>query len=201
MNQGAYLFSQLTSIISPTSFRTCVKRYNGDYKTKHFTCWKQYLCMVFGQLTHRESLSDTILCLKANSNKLYHIGIGEAIAKSTLSTANENRDWRIFSDFAWVLIKEAKQSIEEFASTRLKGAEKIADTTLKAGGLSLLTYKHYKVKLPYYKKAAAGKLDKEAAKKEFEETLKSISLGMTQSQFQTEVGRLEVLGELLIENK
>jgi hypothetical protein len=109
MNQGAYLFSQLISIISPTSFRTCVKRYNGDYKTKHFNCWRQYLCMVFGQLTHRESLSDTILCLKANSNKLYHIGIGEAIAKSTLSTANENRDWRIFADFAWVLIKEAKQ--------------------------------------------------------------------------------------------
>lgn len=109
MNQGAYLFSQLISLISPTSFKTCVKRYNGDYKTKHFNCWRQYLCMVFGQLTHRESLSDTILCLKANSNKLYHLGIGEAIAKSTLSTANENRDWRIFSDFAWVLIKEAKQ--------------------------------------------------------------------------------------------
>jgi len=65
--------------------------------------------MLFGQLTHRESLSDTILCLKANSNKLYHIGIGEVIAKSTLSTANENRDWRIFSDFAWILIKEAQQ--------------------------------------------------------------------------------------------
>jgi hypothetical protein len=90
---------------------------------------------------------------------------------------------------------------EEFADTRLKGAEKIANTTQEAGGLSLLTYKHYKVKLPYYKKAAAGKLDKEATKKEFEETLKSISLDMTQSQFQTEVGRLEVLGELLIENK
>ena len=88
MNQGTYLFSQLISIISPTSFKTCVKRYNGDYKTKHFNCWRQYLCMVFGQLTHRESLSDTILCLKANTNKLYHIGIGEAIAKSTLSTAN-----------------------------------------------------------------------------------------------------------------
>lgn len=108
MNQGSYLFSQLISVISPTSFKTCVKRYNGDYKTKHFTCWRQYLCMVFGQLTHRESLSDTILCLKANANKLYHIGIGEAIAKSTLSTANENRDWRIFADFAWVLIKEAQ---------------------------------------------------------------------------------------------
>tara|TARA_R110000822_G_scaffold100355_10_gene226000 strand:+ start:55 stop:375 length:321 start_codon:yes stop_codon:yes gene_type:complete len=99
------------------------------------------------------------------------------------------------------LLKEAKQSIEDFASTRLKGAEKIADTTLEAGGLSLLTYKHYKVKLPYYKKAAAGKLDKGVAKEEFEKTLKSVSLGMTQSQFQTEMGRLEVLGELLIENK
>ncbi len=109
MNQGAYLFSQLISIISPKSFKTCVNRYNGDYKTKHFNCWRQYLCMVFGQLTHRESLSDTILCLKANANKLYHIGIGEAIAKSTSSTANENRDWRIFADFAWILIKEAQQ--------------------------------------------------------------------------------------------
>ena len=109
MNQGTYLFSQLISIISPTSFKTCVKRYNGDYKTKHFNCWRQYLCMVFGQLTPRERLSDTILCLKANTNKLYHIGIGEAIAKSTLSTANEKRDWRIFADFAWILITEAKQ--------------------------------------------------------------------------------------------
>jgi len=99
------------------------------------------------------------------------------------------------------LLTEAKESFEEFATKRLAGAEKIADTTQEAGGLSLLTYKHYKVKLPYYKKAAAGKLDKDAAKKEFEEILKSISLGMTQTQFQTEVGRLEVLGELLIEDK
>jgi hypothetical protein len=99
------------------------------------------------------------------------------------------------------ILKEAKQSIENFASTRLKGAEKITDTTQKAGGLSLLTYKHYKVKLPYYKKAAAGKLDKDDAKKEFDKTLKSISLNMTQNEFQIEMGRLEVLGELLIENK
>jgi len=99
------------------------------------------------------------------------------------------------------LLTEAKESFEEFATKRLAGAEKIADITQEAGGLSLLTYKHYKVKLPYYKKAVAGKLDKDAAKKEFEETLKSISLGMTQTQFQIEVGRLEVLGELLIEDK
>mgnify|MGYP000461762197 FL=1 len=90
---------------------------------------------------------------------------------------------------------------EEFAGTRLKGAEKIADTTQEAGGLSLLTYKHYKVKLPYYKNASAGKLDKEAAKEEFNKTLKSISLDMSQNEFQTEMGRLEVLGELLIREK
>jgi hypothetical protein len=99
------------------------------------------------------------------------------------------------------ILKEAKQSIENFASTRLKGAEKITDTTQKVGGLSLLTYKHYKVKLPYYKKAAAGKLDKDDAKKEFDKTLKSISLNMTQNEFQIEMGRLEVLGELLIRDK
>ena len=89
----------------------------------------------------------------------------------------------------------------DFAGTRLKGAEKIADTTQEAGGLSLLTYKHYKVKLPYYKKASAGKLDKEAAKKEFIETLSKISLDMSQDEFQTEMGRLEVLGELIIKSK
>jgi hypothetical protein len=99
------------------------------------------------------------------------------------------------------LLTEAKESFEEFATKRLAGAEKIADTTQEAGGLSLLTYRHYKVKFPYYKKAAAGKLDKEAAKKEFNETLKNISLNMTQNEFQREVGRLEVLGELLIREK
>ena len=99
------------------------------------------------------------------------------------------------------ILNEIKETFENFASTRLKGAEKITDTTQKAGGLSLLTYRHYKVKLPYYKKAAAGKLDKEAAKKEFEKTLKSISLNMTQNEFQIEMGRLEVLGELLIQEK
>jgi hypothetical protein len=99
------------------------------------------------------------------------------------------------------ILKEVKETFESFASTRLKGAEKIADTTQKKGGLSLLTYKHYKVKLPYYKKAATGKLDKDAAKKEFKETYNKISLNMTQTEFQTEMGRLEVLGELLIREK
>ena len=99
------------------------------------------------------------------------------------------------------ILNEAKEKFEDFATTRAKGAAKIASTAEEKGGLALLTWHHFKVKAPYYKKAAAGKLDKEAAKKEFEKTLKSISLNMSQNEFQTEMGRIEVLGELLIENK
>lgn len=93
-----------------------------------------------------------------------------------------------------------KSELEEFAATRYKGAEKISDNAKEKGGLALLTWNHFKVKLPYYKKAAEGKLDLDDAKKEFNQTLKSISLDMSQTEFQTEVGRLEVLGELLIKN-
>ena len=108
MNSGQYAFSQLIALLSTTSFRTCVNRYNGNYKVKEFTCWKQFLCMIFGQITQRESLSDTIICLSANEDKLYHLGIGKLISKSTLSKANENRDWRIFADYAMVLIAKLK---------------------------------------------------------------------------------------------
>lgn len=108
MNQGKYVFSQIFEFVSHNDFIKCVEKYNGDYKTKHFSCWKQFLCMAFGQLTHRESLSDTILCISLNSKKLYHLGIGNAISKSTLSKANENRDWRIYQDFALLLIAQAK---------------------------------------------------------------------------------------------
>jgi hypothetical protein len=99
------------------------------------------------------------------------------------------------------LLIEAKESFETFAQIRGKGAAKIASTAEEKGGLALLTWHHFKVKAPYYKKATEGKFDKEAAKKEFEETYKKISLDMTQIEFQREVGRLEVLGELLIREK
>jgi hypothetical protein len=99
------------------------------------------------------------------------------------------------------ILKEVKETFESFATTRGKGAAKIAATAEEKGGLSLLTWHHFKVKAPYYKKAEEGKFDKEAAIKEFEETYKKISLDMTQTEFQREVGRLEVLGELLIRNK
>ncbi|MEI6596559.1 MAG: IS4 family transposase [Bacteroidota bacterium] len=109
MNHGKYVFSQIMSLISPTSFQTIVNTYDGDYRTRDFNCWKQFLCMAFGQLTHRESLSDTLLCLAANESKLYHLGIGYAASKSVLSTANKNRDYRIYEDLAMLLIQEAKQ--------------------------------------------------------------------------------------------
>jgi hypothetical protein len=109
MNHGKYVFAQIFEFVSHNDFDKCVNKYDGNYKTKHFSCWKQFLCMAFGQLTHRESLSDTVLCIKANSKKLYHLGIGSAISKSTLSKANENRDWRIYQDFAMILIGQAKK--------------------------------------------------------------------------------------------
>ena len=99
------------------------------------------------------------------------------------------------------ILNEAKETFENFAVTRGKGAAKIASTAEEKGGLALLTWHHFKVKAPYYKKAEEGKFDKEAAIKEFEKTLKSISLNMTQIEFQREVGRMEVLGELLIREK
>lgn len=109
MNQGKYIFSQIIGLISHKQFQTLVRRHKGDYKVKDFTCWKQFLCMAFGQLTHRESLTDTVLCLNASAQKLYHLGIGDAVVLSTLSRANENRSCLIYQQLALLLIKEAKR--------------------------------------------------------------------------------------------
>jgi hypothetical protein len=109
MNEGKYVFSQIMELISYKKFQTLVNRHSGEYKVKDFSCWKQFLCMAFGQLTHRESLSDTIMCLKANAGKMYHLGIGEVVAESTLTKANENRSYLIYQELAMSLIKEAKQ--------------------------------------------------------------------------------------------
>ena len=104
------------------------------------------------------------------------------------------------------ILKEIQQSIKDFASTRLKGAEKIADTTQKAGGLSLLTYKHYKVKLPYYKKASEGNFDLDDAKKEYKDLLEKLysstnnDMDIEQIAFQELLGKMEVLGELIIKD-
>lgn len=111
MNTGTYVFSQVVSFLDPNDFKKCVSRYDGNYKVKEFSCWHQLLCMMFGQLSNRESLSDLVLCLQTQRNKWYHLGIGNSISKSNLAYTNEHRDWRIFADFASLLIAKSRQSI------------------------------------------------------------------------------------------
>lgn len=109
MNLGRPLFSQLMDFLPIKEFRTCVEKYRGSYQIKSFSCWDQFLCMAFAQLTYRESLRDIEACLRAQHSKLYHMGFRGKISRSTLADANENRDWRIYADFAQVLIKKAKR--------------------------------------------------------------------------------------------
>lgn len=108
MNIGKTIFSQIMDFLPLHEFRKCVKRYRGEYKVKRFSCLDQFLCMAFAQLTYRESLRDIEACLRSMQNKLYHMGIRGKISRSTLAHANERRDWRIFADFAQVLIHQAR---------------------------------------------------------------------------------------------
>lgn len=108
MNTGSYVLAQFVKFIVRHEFIKCVDRYSGDYKVKDFSCWNQFLCMMFGQLTHRESISDIISCLKVHSTAVYHMGIKQVVAVSTLTRANECRDYRIYADFAAYLVKITK---------------------------------------------------------------------------------------------
>lgn len=102
------IFSQVMEHLPMHDFRKCVRKYQGNYKVRSFTCLEQFLCMAFAQLTHRESLRDIASCLRAIQPKLYHMGIRSKVSRSTLADANEKRDWRIYADFAQVLINIAK---------------------------------------------------------------------------------------------
>lgn len=108
MNEGQTVFAQIMNYIPRHSFRKNVNKYKGNYKVKSFSCWEQFLVMSFAQLTYRESLRDIESCLRAMNKKLYHMGISSKISRSTLAKANKNRDWRIYHEFAMVLIKTAK---------------------------------------------------------------------------------------------
>ncbi len=104
MNSGKYVFAQLLQFVNKYEFEKCVSRYNGDFRTRDFNCWNQFIQLFFGQLTSRNSLRDICVCLKAHKNKLYHLGIKKYVNQSTLSRANERRDARIFADFGQYLI-------------------------------------------------------------------------------------------------
>jgi transposase len=109
MYQGQTVFSQVMDFLPQKKFRQCVNRYNGNYRVRSFTCYDQLLCMAFAQMTYRESLRDIQCCLRAMREKLYHMGIRGKVSRSTLADANETRDWRIYSDFAQILINEARR--------------------------------------------------------------------------------------------
>lgn len=108
MYTGRTIFSQIIDFLPQHEFRKCVRRYRGDYKVQRFSCFDQFLCLAFAQLTYRESLRDITACLRAMKSKLYHMGFRGTVARSTLARANENRDWRIYADFAQVLIHVAR---------------------------------------------------------------------------------------------
>jgi hypothetical protein len=109
MNAGQTLFSQLMDFIPTYEFNRCVRRYRGNHRVRRFSCRDQFLCMAFAQLTYRESLRDIETCLRSMSHKLYHVGFRATMARNTLAKANENRDWRIYADFAAVLIAHARR--------------------------------------------------------------------------------------------
>jgi len=109
MHTGKLVFAQLMEHLPLTTFRRCVARYNGHHKVQSFSCLDQYLAMAFAQLTYRESLRDIEACLRAQSSKLYHLGIRSTVARNTLANANATRDWRIYCDFAQSLIAMARR--------------------------------------------------------------------------------------------
>lgn len=109
MNKGKYVFSQLLSFLDPFVFLRISKKYCGDKYVKTFSCWNQLAVMMFGQLSNRESLRDLVLATQAHANKAFRLGFGKAVTKSNLSKANNNRDYRIFAEFAYRVMSEARQ--------------------------------------------------------------------------------------------
>lgn len=108
MNTSPTVFSQIMNHLPLHDFRKCVRKYRGDYKIKNFSCLDQFLSLAFAQLTYRESLRDIEVCLRSQKNKLYHMGIRSQISRNTLANANNQRDWRLYADFAQVLIHIAR---------------------------------------------------------------------------------------------
>ena len=108
MNKDKYVFAQMVGFLDNFKFLRIVKKYDGNHYVKHFTCWNQLLSLMFGQLCNRESLRDLIVALNAHQEKCYHLGVGKHVTRSNLAKANENRDYRIFEDFAFYMMGEAR---------------------------------------------------------------------------------------------
>lgn len=109
MNKEKYVFSQLVSFLDRNHFNYLIRKYNGDKYVKHLTCWNQFLAMMFGQLSNRKSLRDLIVALEAHHSKCYHLGMGKNVSKSSLARANQDRDSRIFQEYAFYLVSEVRK--------------------------------------------------------------------------------------------
>jgi len=145
MLAGRTVFAELMTHVSQHKFQTCVARYDGDYKSSRFSCWDQYLCMAFAQLTYRESLRDIEACLRAVQSRLYHVGIRARIARSTLAEANETRDWRIYADFTQGLIRNARDLyIDEPLAVDLANTVYALDATIIDLCLSVFPWARYR---------------------------------------------------------
>ena len=146
MYSGKMVLAQVMEFLPQYEFHKCVERYQGDYKVRNFSCLDQFLCMAFAQLTYRESLRDIEACLRSMGNKLYHIGIRGKISKSTLADANEQRDWRIYADFAQVLIRTARDLyVNEPFGVALQETVYALDSTTIHLCLSLFPWSHFRL--------------------------------------------------------
>ncbi len=145
MHSGSFVFSQLMDLLPRHEFNTCVRRYRGERRPRGFSCRDQFLCMAFAQLTYRESLRDLEICLRALGPKLYHAGFRGKISRSTLADANRSHDWRIFADFAQVLIARARELYaDEPFGVRLKQAVYAFDSTTIDLCLNLFPWAHFR---------------------------------------------------------
>jgi hypothetical protein len=144
MFSGQTVLAQLLSVVHPQQFRRCVERYRGEYKVRSFSCWDQFLCMAFAQLTFRESLRDIEDCLAAKAAQLYHLGLRSRICRSTLADANEHRDWRIYADLAAVLMRKARRLYaEESLAVELEQSVYAFDSTTIELSLGLFPWANF----------------------------------------------------------
>lgn len=144
MNQGKYVFSQITDMVIRYQFDQCVRRYHGELGVKKLSCWDQFLALAFGQLSFRKSLRDIVVCLAAHQEKLYHLGFRSKINLPTLARADERRDCKIYRDFASVLISEARKLYvkEEIETLDISEAVYVLDSTTIELCLSLFPWAH-----------------------------------------------------------
>ena len=142
MNSGKYVFSQMLDFVNKYEFEKFVKKYNGNHRVRDLNCWNQFIQLFFGQLTSLNSLRDICLCLKAHNNKLYHLGIKSYVNQTTLSRANENRDWQIFADFGKYLIEQIRPLYQnsEIPNIGLDNEIFALDSTSISCSINLLTW-------------------------------------------------------------